>query len=333
VTRLNVVLAMRHGLPARLLDPGDLARLRLVADVDPSVALSDFAASRKELAAADVLLTGWGCPPLTSAVLDAAPRLRAVVHAAGSVKDHVTDAVWRRGIAVSSAAAVNAVPVAEFTVAAVLMANKRVLPIAAAYRKARSRVDWYAEFPSMGNFRKRVGIVGASRIGRRVLEMLRPFDLELVLADPFVDAAEAVALGAALVELDELVATSDVVSLHAPDLPETRHLIDARRLEMMRAGATLINTARGALVDTASLTAAVLAGQVYAVLDVTSPEVLPADSPLYDHENVLLTPHIAGSLGTELARMGALAVDEITRLAHGEPLRHPVLQEHLTRTA
>ncbi|HEY3003157.1 MAG TPA: NAD(P)-dependent oxidoreductase, partial [Kribbellaceae bacterium] len=178
------------------------------------------------------------------------------------------------------------------------------------------------------------GIVGASRIGRRVLELLRPFDLELVVADPYIDAAEAASLGAGLVALDELVATSDVVSLHAPDLPETRHLIDARRLAMMREGATLINTtARGALVDTAALTAAVLAGRVYAVLDVTSPEVLPADTPLYDHDNVLLTPHIAGSLGTELARMGALAVDEITRLAHGEPLRHPVLQEHLTRTA
>src|SRR6266545_5936899 len=82
-----------------------------------------------------------------------------------------------------------------------------------------------------------------------------------------------------------------------------------------------------------ALTTAVLAGGLHAVLDVTSPEVLPADSPLYDHDNVLLTPHIAGSLGTELARMGALAVDEITRLAAGEPLAHPVLEEHLGRTA
>jgi len=328
---------MRRGLAARLLDDDALERLRAVADADPAVVLDDLstADALQRLAKADVLLTGWGCPPLTESVLASAPRLRAVAHAAGSVKHHITDAVWRRGIQVSSAASVNAVPVAEFTVAAVLLTNKRVLPIAAAYRRTRSGTgrDWEAEHPGMGNYRKRVGIVGASRIGRLVIELLRPFELELVLSDPYVDPAEAARLGVQLVELDELVATSDVVTLHAPDLPETRHLIDARRLGLMRPGATLINTARGALVDTDALTTAVLAGGLHAVLDVTSPEVLPADSPLYDHDNVLLTPHIAGSLGTELARMGALAVDEITRLAAGEPLAHPVLEEHLGRTA
>ncbi|MGH3712408.1 MAG: hydroxyacid dehydrogenase [Micromonosporaceae bacterium] len=331
---MKVVLAMQPGLYPRLFDAHARQRLRTVADVDDTV-LHDLSTpyAHRRLADADVLLTGWGCPPLTADVLAHAPRLRAVVHAAGSVKHHITDAVWHRGIEVSSAAAANAVPVAEFTVAVVLLANKRVLPIAANYRRTRTARDWDAVHPSMGNYRKRVGVVGASRIGRRVLELLRPYDLELVLSDPYLDPAEAQRLGVPLLALDELVATSDVVTLHAPDLPETFHLMNADRLGLMRPGATLVNTARGALVDTDALTRAVLDGRVHAVLDVTTPEVLPVDSPLYDHDNVLLTPHIAGSLGTELVRMGQLAIDEIERLANAEPLAHPVLKDQLGHTA
>jgi phosphoglycerate dehydrogenase-like enzyme len=166
-----------------------------------------------------------------------------------------------------------------------------------------------------------------------VVELLRPFDLEVVVADPYLDDAGAAALGVARVELDELVATSDVVSLHAPDLPETRHLLDGRRLASMRRGATVVNTARGALVDTGALTEAVLSGHVRAVLDVTDPEPLPPDSPLWDHPAVLLTPHVAGSLGTELTRMGDLATSEVERLAAGQPFDHPVRAEELSRRA
>lgn len=326
---------MQPGLRERLFDDDALRQLHAAADVDDGDVLHDFGSgqARARLAEAEVLLTGWGCPVLTAEVLESAPRLFAVVHAAGSVKHHLTEESWRRGLLVSSAATANAIPVAEFTVAAVLLANKRILPIANRYRRTRAAAGWDQAFPGMGNYRKRVGIVGASRIGRRVIALLQPYDLELVLADPYVDAPEAERLGVTLVDLDELVATSDVVSLHAPALPETRHLIDARRLGLMKPRATLINTARGHLVDTEALTETVLGGHLFAVLDVTSPEVLPADSPLYEHENVLLTPHVAGSLGSELLRMGQSAVQEISRLAAGRPLAYPVLEHELGRTA
>ncbi|BAS12493.1 D-3-phosphoglycerate dehydrogenase [Arthrobacter sp. Hiyo8] len=172
----------------------------------------------------------------------------------------------------------------------------------------------------MGNYRKRVGIIGASKIGRHVIRLLAPYELDVVVADPYLDAAEAAAIGVELVTLDELVASSDVVSLHAPSLPSTKNLIDAGRIEGLRPGATFINTSRGDLVDQGALLARVERGDIYAVLDVTTPWVLPADSGFYAHPNVLLTPHIAGSLGNELERMAASTVQEALRLSRAPPL-------------
>ncbi|WP_445528844.1 hydroxyacid dehydrogenase [Streptomyces cyslabdanicus] len=327
---------MHADLPGRLFDRAALSRLTTLADLDPALVVDDFDDPRATAALreTEVVVSGWGCPPLGEDVLARAPALRAVVHAAGSVKHHITDACWRRGIQVSSAAWANALPVAEYTVAVILLANKQVLRIRDDYRARRGvGHDWVAAYAHIGNYRRTVGVVGASRIGRRVLELLRPHDLDLLLYDPYVDAAEAELLGARSVELDELCAAGDVVTVHAPELPATRHLIDRRRLALFRDDATLVNTSRGSLVDQDALVEELLTGRLNAVLDVTVPEVLPADSPLYDLPNVLLTPHVAGSLGGELHRMAAAAVDELARYAAGRPFAHPVHREETTRSA
>jgi phosphoglycerate dehydrogenase-like enzyme len=307
-----------------------------VAVVDFGLVVDDFAdsAAAAALREADLLFTCWGVPALDEPALAAAPRLRAVVHAAGSIRRHITEACWRRGLHVSSAAWANALPVAEYTVAVVLLANKRVLPIRDAYRAQRgARPDLHTLYTDVGNYHRTVGIVGASRIGRRVLELLRPYDLEPLLYDPFFTPAQATSLGARLVGLDELCAQSHVVSIHAPQLPATRHLVNRDRLALLRDGATLINTARGSLVDQDALIAELSTGRIDAVIDVTDPDVLPADSPLYDLPNVLLTPHIAGSLGNELHRMAAAAVEEVERYAAGLPFAHPVSREDMEYSA
>ncbi|MFG2640632.1 hydroxyacid dehydrogenase [Streptomyces sp. NPDC048370] len=319
---------------AQLLAEGALDRLADVAAVDTARFVSDFSdADPAALADTEVLFTHWGAPLLTADAVRAMPRLRAVIHAAGSVKHHVTEAVWERGIAVSTAAGANALPVAEFTLAAILFTGKRILDSARVYREARDQVPLLPYFAGHGNHRRTVGVVGASRIGRRVLQLLRPFDFEVLLYDPYVEAAEAETLGARRVDLDELVRRSSVVSIHAPQLPETQHMFDRRRLGLLRDGATLINTARGSLVDTDALTEELLAGRIHAVLDVTEPEVLPPGSPLYTLPNVLLTPHIAGSLGNELVRMAHWATDEVERYAEGRPLAHGVGPDELARSA
>jgi phosphoglycerate dehydrogenase-like enzyme len=319
----------------RLFDPAAIERLHGVAEVDTELVLTEFASAgaRAALAHAEVILSSWGGPALEAPALAAAPGLRALVHAAGSVKPYVSAALWRRGIVVSSAAAANAVPVAEFTLAMILLANKQTLRLARTFRERRARLDLLADVSDAGNYAKTVGVVGASEIGRRVIELLRPHDLRVLLFDPYLDAPAARALGASRADLDELLAASDVVSLHAPSLPSTRHMLDGRRLALLRDGATLINTARGALVDQDALVAELRSGRIDAVLDVTDPEPPPPDSPLYDLPNVVLTPHIAGAIGLEVRRVGNAAIDELARYAAGHAFLHPVTEADLVRIA
>ena len=314
--RLRIALAMAEGLATAALDDEHRARLAAVGDVvddDP-----------------DVLLGHWGCPRLDAAALDAMPRLRLFAYAAGTVKGIVTPAVWDRGIVVTSAAAANAVPVAEYTLAAILFANKGVFPARERLRSPGVRIR---RPRPLGNADKRVGLIGASLVGRRVIELLRPFDLEVVVADPYLTEEDADRLGVAKVELHELVESSDVVSVHAPDLPSTRHLIGADQLAAMRDGATLVNTARGAIVDTDALVDALRDGRISAVLDVTDPDPLPPDHPLLELPNAFVTPHVAGALGSELGRLADLAVTEVERFAAGLPPAHPVHADDLGRIA
>jgi phosphoglycerate dehydrogenase-like enzyme len=166
-----------------------------------------------------------------------------------------------------------------------------------------------------------------------VAERLRTLDVEVVVSDPYLDDAGASALGVVALGLDDLLATSDVVSIHAPALPSTHHLLDATALARMRDGAWLLNTARGSLVDTAALEAELVSGRLNAFIDTPDPEPLPAESPLYDLPNVVLTPHIAGSLGNEVGRMGELAVTEVERFVGGEAPLHPVTRTDLDRIA
>jgi phosphoglycerate dehydrogenase-like enzyme len=332
---LKVALAMSDDVAERIFPPARLAGLGPELELISATPLSTFAAPHAAavLAETDVLITGWGCPPLTTEVLDMAPKLRFALHAAGSVKEHVTDEVWRRGITVSTAAEANAIPVAEYTLAMILLANKKVLQLQTALKTGRGRVDFDTLFPGLGNYGQTVGIIGASKVGRALIGMLRPFAFTVLVADPYLSGEEAANLGVTAVDLDQLLAASDVVSVHAPNLPQTHHLIDERALALIRPGATFINTSRGALVDQDALVRRLQRGDLFAILDVTTPDRLAADHPLYELPNVILTPHVAGSLGVELERLGATALDEARRAARGEPLLYRLDPSALAWTA
>ena len=285
-----------------------------------------------ELGFLEVIITSYGCPPITDEVLAAMPRLRLIAHLAGSVKGFIDDVAWRRGITVVNAVAANAVPVAEFTVAAILFGNKRVFQLNRAYQQTRAHnAPWEEEAPQAGNYKKTVGIVGASHVGRLVVEYLKAFDFSILVYDPYITPLEARHLGAQKVGLTELLSGSDVVSLHPPLLAETRHMIGGRELSLMRQHATLINTARGAIVDQDALEAELVQGRLFAVLDTTVPEPLPRDNVLYRLPNVYLTPHIAGSLGTETQRLTDYILDELERYQRGRNLKYRVRREDLAR--
>nr|WP_239579779.1 hydroxyacid dehydrogenase [Microlunatus panaciterrae] len=319
----------------RLFTPELRDRLASVADVVSGSVLTEFdsAEARAVLAGIDVLITGWGCPKVTPEVLDRAPSLRLIAHSAGTVKGHLHRACWERGVAVTTAAQVNGVPVAEFTLAVILLAGKDAFNASSLARQTRSGVAKTSLAAEIGNVGTTVGIIGASSIGRAVLQLLRPFKHRRLLADPTISAAEAAELGAELVPLDELMARSRIVSLHAPILPSTIGMIGAAQLQAMPDGATFINTARGVLVDHDALRAETGTGRISAFLDVTDPEPLPEGDLLYTLPNVVITPHIAGSLGNELPLMAASAVTEVEHLAAAEPLVHEVTLQVLDTMA
>lgn len=310
-----------------LFDASRLARLRRLVNLGHPVRLDDLNGPNAgaRLAEIEILVTGWGSPVLGPDVLDAAPALRAVIHTGGSVKQHLSRAFWDRGVVVTSAADANAIPVAEFTLATILLEGKRAAQYVEGYRLSR-KVDgrWRDSIPTAVNFGGTVGIVGLSRVGRRVAELLRPFDLEVLVADPHVDPTQASAVGARLVDLDTMLAASDIVTVHAPELPDTHHLLDARRIALLRPNTVVINTARGSLIDTAALIQRCRAGTLRAILDVTDPEPLPANSVLFDTPGIVLSPHIAGAMHSETKRLADSAIDEIDHLCRGLPLAHRV---------
>ncbi|AFL52310.1 phosphoglycerate dehydrogenase-like enzyme [Sinorhizobium fredii] len=336
MTRPALAFAMQPERTEHVLTPELLARvdgLARILDPQPMTVFGD-SRSKRLLAEAEILVTGWGAPRFDAAVLRSAPRLRLVVHAAGTVKGLIDTTVFDAGITVSHAAVANAVPVAEFTLAAIIFAGKQVFRFRDLYAADRGRQrTLILQGQAIGNYRRTIGIVGASRIGRRVIDLLRPFDYRVLLYDPLVGQECASGLGGEKVELDTLMANSDIVSLHAPALPETRHMIDARRLSLMMDGATLINTARGALVDQTALIDRLKTGAINAVIDVTDPEVPEDASPLYDLPNVFLTPHIAGAVGLERTRLGEMAVDEIERFLEDRPLLFEIHKSDLERMA
>ncbi|MFF4738676.1 hydroxyacid dehydrogenase [Streptomyces sp. NPDC001262] len=315
------------------------ARLAEVAEPGPCAVPESLASQpgrESALGPADLLITGWGCPALTEDLLAAAPRLKAVIHAAGSVKSLVTEAVWERGLVVSSAADANAGPVADYTMAAVVLAGKKALSTAAAYgADGIDGTGWPGFQDRQGLDGRCIGVVGASRIGRKVIARLNASEAgcQVLLYDPYVSATEATRLGVERVDLNTLCRTSTIVTLHAPERPETRWLLDAERLALIPDGGTVINTARGSLIDTEALTRECASGRLDAILDVTDPEPLERGHPLITLPNVLLTPHIAGAQGSEVRRLGAFAVGEVERWVRGMPLLGRVRREELERLA
>jgi phosphoglycerate dehydrogenase-like enzyme len=277
---------------------------------------------------ADACITGWDVAPIDADVLAAAPKLRAIAHTGGSVKRFVSEAVWARGIHVTSAAPALAQDVAETTLGLIIVGVKRILPLSQHVRAGGWRES--PAWPSREVHSSVIGIVGASNVGRRVIDLLRPFHTQILLYDPYVDEEEAARLGVAKVELEELVRRADVVSLHAPALPSTRHMLNRALLRLMKDDTVLINTARGALIDEEALIEELSKGRLFAFLDVTDPEPPAVDSPLRRLPNVIVTPHLAGCI-TDCTHLGEMAVEELRRFFAGEPPLNRITPDQFSR--
>jgi phosphoglycerate dehydrogenase-like enzyme len=291
-------------------------------------------ASKDELLAvlpdADGCLTSWGVACLDADVIAAAPRLQVMAHMGSSVARFVSEALWQRGIRVTTAAPILARDVAETTLGLMIVGLKRIWPLGQLVRQGGWRESPY--WPSRELYGKTVGIIGASHVGRHVIELLRPFGTRILLYDPYVSEDGAARLGVTKADLEDLLSQADVVTLHAPAKQETYHLLDAGRLALMKDDALLINTARGTLIDESALVSELRKGRFFAFLDVTDPEPPAVTSPLRKLDNVVVTPHLAGCI-EDCGRMGEMAVEELRRYFAGEPPLYQVTRDMLSRIA
>ena len=273
----------------------------------------------------EVILSGWYAPVMDETFLAAAPKLRAVFYGAGSTRYFTTNAFWERDIALTSAAAANAIPVAEYTQSVMVLSLKHFWRFAA---HAKSGGAWDPLRPIPGCYRRTVGLISLGMVARKTLELLRPFDLHRLVCCPFLTEEEAGRLNVERCKLSEVFRRADVVSLHTPDLPQTHGMITGEHFASMKPGATFINTARGAIVREPEMIDALRARpDLTAVLDVTQTEPPAPDSPLLTLPNVVLTPHIAGSMGSEINRLGRYMVEELQRFLAGEPLEGRITRE------
>jgi phosphoglycerate dehydrogenase-like enzyme len=279
---------------------------------------------------AQVAITGWGSARFDEALLARSPKLKLIAHSAGSVKRIVSNAVYDRGIRVTTSAAVNASPVAETAVAMIVVMLKKIpwlLP-AGGDKQAIPAVAPIRELRDLN-----VGVIGASRVGREMIRMLRSYPrLRVRVYDPHLSSDAARELGVELASLEEACGC-DVVSVHAPSIPATKHMFNAQTLALLPDHAVLVNTSRGALIDEAALVAEVRRRPLYVYLDVTDPEPPALDSPLRREKYILITPHIAGGMNQARRDMGQMAIDETLRFLRGESLQHEVTRAMLPTQA
>ncbi len=287
----------------------------------PPAAVVEEAARR-----ATVLVTGWGTPsliePLRSWSPDTSP-LRLVAHTAGSVKFLLTGELIARGLLVTHANDSLAEAVAEFTIGAFIAMRRQMFLSAARYRDQRPTPPYTSERELPGSV---VGIIGASAIGRRVMDLLRPWRVKILLYDPYLPAGQAEAWNAERVDLLDLFRRSDIVSLHAPITPETIGMLRAEHFRAMKDGALFVNTARGVLVDHGALLRELQTGRIAALLDVSDPtEPLPPGSPFFALENCVLTPHQAGMSLEARLRQGEMVGEDVLAFLEARPLQHKIL--------
>jgi len=324
----NITVLIEPSLREQLFTGDQLARLNSLGSVteysgDERPTADD---AKPIIGDAEIVINSWRSPVFDADLLDAAPDLKLIVYAAGSVKPFETDVLWERGVRVTSAAWAIAFQVAEFTTGMIIMALRGAFR----YNDVMHAGGDVHAVPRRHTFGTTIGVVSLGQVGQKVVQYLKPLGVTLLAYDPFLTEEKATELGVRAVDLDTLIRESDVVTLHAPRLPETKHMISGPQLKAMKDGAVLVNTARGSLINEADLIAELETGRITACLDVTDPEPPAADSPLRKLPNCILTPHAAGG---RTYRIGEQCVDEVARYIANKPQIFEVTREMLATMA
>ncbi len=280
---------------------------------------------------ADIAITSWGVPALDKEILDCAPNLKFVAHAAGSVKGIVTDEFFKRGIRIISSARVLSMGVSETALGMTIAACKNFF----AFNDSLHQGGWVKDYSVITEvYDITVGVVGCGFAGSHYIELLQSFGVDVLAYDPLLNEEQIKAMGAVKADLQTVLSKSDVISLHAPSLDSTYHMINKESLAGMKDGAILINTARSSLIDQDALVDALKSGKLkYACIDVYDQEPLNEDCPLRELPNCIMTPHIAGAANNGKKKIGAHVLQEIRRYLNGEELISEITEEMLASIA
>ncbi len=297
---------------------------------DPTLPVGEFVGRPEEyfdfLSDLDILITHLA--PITADSLDHAPRLKTIAVSRGGPVNVDMKAARDRGVTVVNTPGRNASAVAEFTIASLLAETRNIIRGHRTVASGKFGRDFY-HYDNAGPelCELTVGIVGYGDIGTRVARLLQPFRCGILIYDPFKDLTPAeIGAGFRKAELDELVAGSDVVTLHPRVTPETRGMMSRERIAMMKPGSYIVNTTRGQVLDYGALYEALVSGQLRgAALDTFEPEPPPADWPLLKLPNVTLSPHIAGASRHSASKAAAMIADDIRLILDGNPPRFPCI--------
>lgn len=306
----GVLVTVRPDLRRKIFDEAALSALESFAEVTYHAGEADMTGEELKRAIGDFegLITCWGSPAVTEDVLREARRLRIISHAAGSIRPYVCPEALEKGIVLTNASSAIAISVAETTLGMIICSLRGLCLHDRRLREGQGRIPGWRAYELSG---KTVGIIGMGEVGRRVMKLLRPFGCRILVFDPFKKEGEIAEAGGSPSSLKRLIEESDIVSLHAPDIPENRHMISADLIASMRQGCLFVNTARGRLVDEEALLAHVKSGRIRVALDVFEGAPLEVAGDLGDASNALLTPHIAGLAVESRKRQGRTVVEDL----------------------
>lgn len=279
----------------------------------------------------EIIVTSWGSPNLGEKALDMCPDLKAVIHAAGSIKPIVSDEFIKRKIRITNSAAVIGEGVAETALGFAISACKGFYRLSGETKNKMWDENIHTVVKDFYDIN--VGIISGGFVGRHMAKLLKNFHVNTYMYDPILSSEEIEKIGATKVELDELMSICDVVTIHAPSIPQTDNMINKDNLALLKDGAVLINTARGTIINEQDLIEECKKGRIFACIDVTNPEPPSEDNELRFLDNVILTPHIAGTVTNGLKRIALHVCEEIERLINGEKMRTEVNLDDLSKLA
>ncbi len=313
----------------------NISKIASLVDLDMTVYCEeDIIANPKAFEDVEYIFSTWGMPGGGEIKLtEYLPSLKVLFYGAGSIR-YFAQEYFDKGVKITSAFAANAIPVAEFTVGQILLADKgffhsSMLAKAGDYQAANKIAGMHS-----GNYDAKIGIIGAGMIGRKVIELLKPYRLDILVYDVFLSDEGAQALGVEKCSLDRIFSECDIVSNHLANVPQTVGILRGEHFAKMKENATFINTGRGAqIVEDEMLEVLAKRPDICALLDVTVEEPPKPDSDFFKLPNIVLTPHIAGSMSNEVRRMAELMVSELERYLNGEELEYEITPEKLAKMA